>query len=394
MDVFVISYDADGRELQKKIYDYLLSKNMETILFSDLGENEEEIPYSNNLIRKIGTKMYGIIDYAFKNLKVVIFISDISSAITNIAPFVANSKEDSRPAVLVIDKKERFIVPILSSTKIDSVKFPIGLSNYIETTPILTENDKEVIFSSIEWCRENKFNMVNVRFLKEIYHKLLRKEEVPIYSEFEIQGEIPANLKLITEEERIRYDMDCEDGDCPYEYGIYICRNSQTRVSLPFKNILILEAKEYILGIGCKKNVTHEMLLKAIHYSKIDMNKICAISTSTGLADELAIQRLAKELKVDIHSFSENELLALNSTAYKPATAAGIMNICERSANTLSFLIEHNKWDLKFKNKNLRALLNSRNISYTGDYFLKKTPYLGVNLSIVKRRIKINLYNF
>ena len=398
MDAFVLSFDESGRGIQKKIYDFLLSQNMETVLFSDYEDDENEVKYNNTIIKRISNKMTGIVSYGFKNLKVMIFVTDISSAITYIAPFIGESDEDSRPAILIIDKKERFVVPILSSNKMESVKFSINLAHDIDVAPILTETEKESVFSAIEWCRENKFNMFNVPILRDIYYAFLDGKNIGLYSEYEVVGEIPPNIDLITEQRRLEMILgNSNSGESKYEYGIYICSDQKNKIELPFMKTLVLEAKEFILGIGCKKNIAYENLIKAVEHAKIDINKIAAITTSNDLVDELAIQRLAKELKVNTFSYTDDELLSLNSTVYKTASAAsGIMNICERSANTLSYLIDNNNFNLNvnLKNKKFRNILEGNNVLYTGEFHLKKTPYVGVNLSIIKRKIKINLYNY
>ena len=163
------------------------------------------------------------------------------------------------------------------------------------------------------------------------------------------------------------------------------------KIDLPVNNLLHIEAKEYLLGIGCRQNSDYDTIINALNHVHLDLNKIAAITTINILAYEKSLLQLARDLNIPFITFSKDELLTLKGD-YDIGNAnsiLGINNICERAACLFSYLIDKNNYQINV-NKNKEDIVTLENrVYYKADYIFKKTPFVAVNISVVKRHIEL-----
>jgi len=279
------------------------------------------IGYSKYVIE--GTKLLDchIKDFtenAFNTCEAIVFIGAAGIAVRAIAPFVRSKATD--PAVLVIDEAAKYVIPILSGH--------IGGANTLAQTiatilsaqaVITTATDCNNRFAVDTWAVNNGCHIANVECVKHISAAILNGESVGLHSDFPVEGDLPEGLSL---------SVNTRAGIC------ISLENKQY-----FEHTLQLIPKQYVLGIGCRKNTEYENLLNFVKSVlmeyRISLSEVEAIASIDLKAEEAALIVLSREWRVPFHTYSTYELSLLpgdftESSFVKETTGVG--NVCERAA--------------------------------------------------------------
>lgn len=253
----------------------------------------------------------------FQKGNCLIFIGAAGIAVRSIAPFLENKKND--PAVLVIDEKGRFVIPILSGHIGGANEMAVKIAEKLGAQAVLTTASDVNGLPAIDvFASKNGLEINDMTLAKEFassflnYHELMRQgilnsSTIPVVSSF---------------------------SDVP-------------KVTLPFfsispyikKDTLNLIPRCVILGIGCKKGKSPEELkdfvLKNLESRKIDVRSVLKIASIDLKKEEKALVSLAQSLNVPFVTFSA---VALNRIKQKVShsdfvsSVTGTDNVCERSA--------------------------------------------------------------
>ncbi len=130
----------------------------------------------------------------FKQGNILFFIGAIGIAVRAIAPLCKDKTTD--PAVLVIDEKGRFVIPVLSGHIGGAVDVAKELSGVIGATPVITTaTDVRGEFAVDVFAKENDLGISDMKKAKEFTAKLLAGEEVSFTVTPKAHGD--GRLKLI-----------------------------------------------------------------------------------------------------------------------------------------------------------------------------------------------------
>lgn len=235
----------------------------------------------------------------FQKGNCLVFIGAAGIAVRAVAPFVKDKKED--PAVLVIDEKGRFVIPVLSGH--------IGGAN--ELARILAENlgAQAVITTASD---------VN---------------GLPAIDEFAEKNGLAINsMELAKQFASQMLDFASKNGDKSLRPAF--------SVSLYVKNdVLNLIPECVILGIGCKKGKSAEELesfvRETLDLHKVDIRSVQKIASIDLKKEENAILSLAKDFDVPFVTFSAEKLNLITQEVSHSGFVSeitGTDNVCERSA--------------------------------------------------------------
>jgi len=255
---------------------------------------------------------------AFNTCEAIVFIGAAGIAVRAIAPFVRSKATD--PAVLVIDEAAKYVIPILSGH--------IGGANTLAQTiatilsaqaVITTATDCNNRFAVDTWAVNNGCHIANIECVKHISAAILNGESVGLHSDFPVEGDLPEGL-IFSNNTRVGICISLENK----EY---------------FEHMLQLIPKQYVLGIGCRKNVTYENLLRFVNSVLLDYGisreEVGLIASIDLKAEEAALLALSREWRIPFHTYSAHELSLVpgdfaQSTFVK--TTTGVGNVCERAA--------------------------------------------------------------
>ncbi|MCF0127967.1 MAG: cobalt-precorrin 5A hydrolase [Pseudobutyrivibrio sp.] len=256
----------------------------------------------------------------FKEGRNLIFIGACGIAVRLIAPFVRDKLSD--PAVIVMDEKGSFVIPILSGHVGGANELAQKLAGLLDATAVITTaTDINGSFAVDLFAKKNGLLIVNKEGIAVVSAKVLRGEAITVCCEREIEtGEAPECIGLV-------------DYPPKEEVDVLISLMQDE------KALLYLKPKSYVLGMGCKKGIGCEELeefaaeeLEKLGISFWEISKIASLDLKK---NEPGLKELASKHRLTFETFSKEKLMSLEgdfSSSDFVENTVGVDNVCERSA--------------------------------------------------------------
>ena len=249
----------------------------------------------------------------------LIFVGAAGIAVRSIAPHVVSKTID--PAVVVIDEKGRFVVPILSGHLGGANALALRLASITDGQAVITTaTDVNGVFAFDDWARRMNCAVENVDLIREVSGTLLRGGIVPVYSDFEISGEVPRGV---------------EPGSFAESA---VCVTIRDEVCVDDRKLRIIP-RVVCVGIGCRRGTPAEEIedavLEALRESSISPKAMAALASIDLKAEEEGIKELARKYKVPFLTYSAEELSEVPgefSGSDFVMSVTGVDNVCERAA--------------------------------------------------------------
>ena len=254
----------------------------------------------------------------------LVFVGACGIAVRAVAPHVADKLRD--PAVVCVDEKGLFVVPLLSGH--------VGGANDLaravaEVTggqaAISTATDVNGLFAVDEWARENGLRIAERQVAKEVSARLLAGEPVGFArADVAVEGPLLQGVSELPAQ-----------GTAP-EVGFVVTRNLALR---PFASTLHLVPRDVCVGVGCKRGTEPSVLEgrvdAALQAAGISPSAVAQLATIDLKADEPAVLHLARSRGWSLRLFSADQLAAVpgefSSSDFVRQTV-GVGNVCERAA--------------------------------------------------------------
>lgn len=248
----------------------------------------------------------------FKKYNAIVFVGACGIAVRSIAPYVKDKAKD--PAVVVVDEKGDFVIPILSGHiggANDLAERIAKLTN--GTAVITTATDINRKFSVDTFAVRNNLHIWDTKLIKEISSRILNGNKVGLYTDYELK-----NVPDYFEESN--------------EVGICIGDDDKK----PFRITLNLMPKNVVLGIGCRKDCekVEESILAFLKVNAVSVYSIFAVATVDIKKNEKGIVDFCGKFDIPLLTFSPETLTAVegefNSSEFVKKTI-GVDNVCERA---------------------------------------------------------------
>ena len=121
------------------------------------------------------------------------FIGAAGIVVRSIAPFLTDKVND--PAILVMDEKGKFVIPILSGHLGGANAYAEQLARKIGAVPVITTaTDCNQCFAVDLFAQKNGLWIADWHKIKEISSRILEKEPVGWISEYDVEGVFPMGL--------------------------------------------------------------------------------------------------------------------------------------------------------------------------------------------------------
>ena len=252
---------------------------------------------------------------AFPNAQALIFVGAAGIAVRAIAPYVKSKVQD--PAVVVVDEKGQFAIPILSGHLGGANDLARKIASLIGACPVITTaTDVNRVFAVDEWAKRQNCHVANPEGIKLVSGKLLSGKEVTVRCPWKIQGTPP---KLV------------QPGEEMPDVNVDIYKTSQKG--------LCLVPRIAVLGVGCKKGTTREVLEGAfqrlLEKYGLFSQAVCRICSIDLKKEEPGLLAFAQAHGWQLETFSAQELAAVPgefSASGFVKSVTGVDNVCERSA--------------------------------------------------------------
>jgi len=246
----------------------------------------------------------------------LIFIGSCGIAVRAVAPLLGSKTSD--PAVVVVDERAGFCIPLLSGHIGGANALAVRLARFLDAIPVVTTaTDVNGLFAVDAWASKQGLKIANPERIKRVSARLLAEETVGIQSDFPVRGQPPKGIELRE-----------ESGDVLITYGA--CGSGEALRLIP---------PVLTLGIGCKKGVSaeaverlFELTLKKAGCHPLAVARVCSIGLK---AQEPGILAFCSARALPFKTFSAQKLMAVRGTYTVSAfvrQVTGVDNICERSA--------------------------------------------------------------
>lgn len=255
----------------------------------------------------------------FEAMDGIIFIGAAGIAVRAIAPFVKDKRLD--PAVLVIDEKGEYIIPILSGHIGGANELAKMIGECIGGTPVITTaTDIHHTFAVDVFAKRNNLYITRMDYAKEISAAVLQGQSIGFGSDYTAVGPMPSILS---------WKQDCK-------YGICISLKEEKR---SFPKTLNLIPCIITLGIGCRKGKSMEeiekVVLEVLKFNDISIHGVCNVATIDLKKEEKGLLEFCKKYNVEMEIYTAAMLDTalgeyIESEYVKSIT--GIGNVCERAA--------------------------------------------------------------
>ena len=313
----------------------------------------------------------------------VLFVGACGIAVRTIAPFVKDKLVDS--PVLVMDELGEYVIPILSGHMGGANELARKIADRMGATAVITTaTDLEKKFSVDVFAKENGFRIWNRDGIRVVSSKLLRGEKVTVAINESIMANtneclletlnekdiaameesdtpsmpgFPEELELVSVDApfadiRIVADMKNEDAKIECDKADSEKTDSEKTDSEKTDSVkkcdgkngnengeqsILLVAKKYVLGIGCRKGKSFEELKAFVtKYCPFSIEQDCIGIASIDLKkQEIGLLELSAYYHLPFLTYSAEELKEVQGEFSKSefvAEVTGVSNVCERSA--------------------------------------------------------------
>lgn len=248
---------------------------------------------------------------AFGKKDVLVFIMAAGIVTRLLAPLIETKATD--PAVLVIDQKGQFVIPILSGHLGGANDHAVEIATFLGAQAIITTaTDLCQVISFEAAAQKNNLMIENQPALKKICSLLMQGASIELHTDHEIDWE---SMDLDRDSLRILH-YDPED-ERTILRGYQMCAREDTAAvfltsrALPARedgtyppNILILRPRDIVIGISCRSRVNDEYVYQAVKTAlerqNIPESAIYKLATIPLKMEEPAILSLAERLAVPV----------------------------------------------------------------------------------------------
>jgi cobalt-precorrin 5A hydrolase len=313
MKISLISFTLNGADLGHLLSKFLNEQGNDAKAYAIGGYAKGLAMQSINEPLKDWTKKQ------FHEVSAIIFIGATGIAVRTISPFLKDKTTD--PAVLVIDEKGKFVIPLLSGHIGGANELAYNIASHLGTIPVITTaTDLNQKFAVDLFAKKNNLYISRLDYAKAISAALLNDNQVSFESEFPVVGELPEDLT--------------NKKDC--EYGICITLHDEKEV---YHKTLKLIPRILTLGIGCRKGKSlleiETVVSEVLKECKISIYTIANVASIDLKKEEKGILEFCDKLKVKLVTYSAEELEKVQgvySESDYVKSVTGVGNVCERAA--------------------------------------------------------------
>lgn len=265
----------------------------------------------------------------FQQADGIIFIGAAGIAVRACAPFVKDKTTD--PAVIVIDETGRYAVSLLSGHLGGANELTLRAASIIGAEPVITTaTDRNGLFAPDVFAKANGLEIEDMTLAKEAAAALLRGEHLGFFSDFPVEGTMPAQLDSGTV---CRLNLWATRAGNSEEAP---AESEGTEIRARYLRLL---ARDAVLGIGCRKGTKREaveaMAASVLASQGLAMEDIKQIATIDLKQEETGLLEFAGAHGTKVCFYSSEELLKAPGTFSESAfvkKTTGVGNVCERAA--------------------------------------------------------------
>lgn len=317
----IISFTEKGAHLSLKLLDMLSEEGENAWLYTKCSKYRDGS--INKRLRYVysNTDEWAKVQMSAKNG--LLFIGACGIAVRAIAPWVVNKLYDS--PVLVMDELGTYVIPILSGHVGGANEIAVKIAEMTGSIPVITTaTDLNKSFAVDIFAKKNYLYIENKNGIAKVSSKVLRGEKINIAIESHGYGHdsrFANQIKIVDFPPKQPVDVIITTGNCGYNAD------------------LVLRPREYVLGMGCKRDKEPEKIagyidqtLTALGISKNQVYAICSIDKKR---DEAGFLQWSSLERIPFITYSAEELEDVEGdfeVSQFVKAQVGVDNVCERAA--------------------------------------------------------------
>lgn len=248
---------------------------------------------------------------AFLKSQVLIFVGAAGIAVRIIAPFVKDKFTD--PAVLVVDEKGKFVIPILSGHAGGANEYASVLAGKLSAEAVITTaTDLNGKFAVDVFARKNQLILRDRAWAKDISAAVLRGEPIAFSCEGKMRGKMPGEL---------------------------VIGHAQHQISVGIHTENNLHPKAVTLGIGCRRGKPveeiEEFVQKQLRKHQIALESVISVASVEQKKEEQGLILFCQKYDLPFRTFSAQQLREVPGDFEESQFVEekiGVGNVCERAA--------------------------------------------------------------
>lgn len=321
MRAAVISFTQNGNACNRRIITSLKMAGYEAKGFYG-GRYQEKGHPEKDILRPAGRKVSEWTKEAFSQNDALIFVGATAIAVRSIAPCLKDKLTD--PAVLVVDEKGQYVIPLLSGHVGGANELAVRLATDLKALPVITTaTDIQGLFAVDVFAVKNQLILTDRRKAKEISAAILEHEWQQVYVDSVMKYEkvLPKYLQIAD---------DAKTADIIIDYHQW---------PDDIKGLQLIPEKAVWLGIGCRKGTEAVKIREAVNTfltkHAIDERAIAGLASIDVKAEEAGILEVCQERKWPFVTFSAEKLCAQKGDFTASAfvkSHVGVDNVCERAS--------------------------------------------------------------
>ena len=310
MEVRIVSYTARGRDTAERVRDALQNAGHVCRTFAP----EKFCRHGDEPLTGSASDWAGD---GFQNADALVFVCAAGIAVRAIAPWVKSKTTD--PAVLVLDEKATFVIPLLSGHIGGANALAQTLSEAIGATPVITTaTDLSGLFAVDVFAKRNRLKITDMGLAKEISAAILAGEPIGFSSDLPVTGALPKGLTA---------------GDA--QIGVQIGVSGK----MPYPKTLRLIPQRYAIGAGLRRgkdpNALDAFLLRELDRAGVSPDEVLCLASIDLKKDEPGLLAFSEAHGLPFLTFTADELNAVpgdfSCSAFVKETT-GVDCVSERAA--------------------------------------------------------------
>lgn len=257
----------------------------------------------------------------FPTADALVFVGATGIAVRAIAAHVVSKAAD--PAVVVIDERGQWSIPLLSGHLGGANELALALAQSIGATPVVTTaTDINGLWAVDSWARSQGLLVREIDRIKLVSGKILRGEAVKMASDNPIEGTAP---KLVEP------TSDLQQADVAISPRLDAADGALAR--------LHLVPRLLVAGIGCRRGTCFSAIQEAfglaMRQAGMDPLALAGVHSIDLKAEEPGLLEFCKRMGLGLRTHTADELAAVPgdfSASDFVKKTAGVDNVCERSA--------------------------------------------------------------
>lgn len=285
-------------------------------------------------------ELKGILPALWKDCSLLIFIMASGIVVRHIAPLLQSKAVD--PAVLVLDEKGEFVIPLLSGHLGGANAWAREIAKRIGGEPVLTTaTDVRGLTAPDEYARRLGWRVEPLERLHRANRFLLDHEYLCVWSDFELPEEHPIkqdkHYRFLTEENKNNAHIWIS----VYEKNLSLAVGEDGRSSDFEGTPLLLIPRVFSIGVGCRRETSGERIIEAVNAGLkqigVSPKSVLGIYSIDLKANELGIHETARILGVPFQTFSAEKIQAVNEERRLTPSSyvrekIGVDGVCEATS--------------------------------------------------------------